>query len=108
MLIAISRTLTRPLETLVEGTRALADGNFEYRLSESGAAEIRELSRAFERMRVELRRSQRELLDSERLATIGRKGSSISPDLLHFLSSVFANAEVLFGAAIHQAEREEV
>src|SRR5260370_1336496 len=35
MLIAISRTLTRPLETLVGGPRALADGNFEYQLHET-------------------------------------------------------------------------
>jgi signal transduction histidine kinase len=108
MLIAISRTLTRPLETLVEGTRALADGNFEYRLSESGAAEIRELSRAFERMRVELRRSQRELLDSERLATIGRMASSISHDLRHYLSAMYANAEFLSDGTIDQSERDEL
>ncbi len=74
MLVSISRTLTRPIETLVGGTRALAQGNFDYQLSEDGAEEIRELSRAFERMRVQLRRSQKELLDSERLATIGQNG----------------------------------
>ena len=54
MLVSISHTLTRPIETLVEGTRALALGNFDYRLSEDGVEEIRELSRAFERMRIEL------------------------------------------------------
>jgi len=108
MLIAISRTLTRPLETLVGGTRALADGNFEYQLSESGAAEIRELSRAFERMRIELRRSQKELLDSERLATIGRMASSISHDLRHHLSAMYANAEFLSDGAISQSERDEL
>ncbi len=108
MLIAISRTLTRPLETLVGGTRALADGNFEYQLSESGAAEIRELSRAFERMRIELRRSQKELLDSERLATIGRMASSISHDLRHHLSAMYANAEFLSDGAIAQSERDDL
>src|SRR6185312_5048169 len=58
MLVSISRTFTRPIETLVEGTRALARGNFDYRLHEGGVEEIRELSRAFERMRVELQRTQ--------------------------------------------------
>jgi signal transduction histidine kinase len=108
MLVAISRTITQPLKTLLGGTRALAQGNFGYQLSESGTAEIRELSRAFERMRVELRRTQKDLLDSERLATIGRMASSISHDLRHHLSAMYANAEFLSDGTIPQAERDEL
>jgi signal transduction histidine kinase len=108
MLVSISRTLTRPIETLVGGTRALAQGNFDYQLSEDGAEEIRELSRAFERMRVQLRRSQKELLDSERLATIGRMASSISHDLRHYLSAMYANAEFMSDGNISQVERQEL
>ena len=108
MLVSISRTLTRPIETLVGGTRALAQGNFEYHLSEDGAEEIRELSRAFERMRIQLRRTQKELLDSERLATIGRMASSISHDLRHYLSAMYANAEFMSDGSISQSEREEL
>jgi signal transduction histidine kinase len=108
MLISISRTLTRPIEILVGGTRALAQGNFDYQLSEDGAEEIRELSRAFERMRVRLQRTQKDLLDSERLATIGRMASSISHDLRHYLSAMYANAEFMSDGNIHQSEREEL
>jgi signal transduction histidine kinase len=108
MLVSISRTLTKPLEALVEGTRALALGNFDYKLSEEGAEEVRELSRAFERMRVELQRTQSDLLDSERLATIGRMASSISHDLRHYLSAMYANAEFLSSEALPQGEREEL
>jgi signal transduction histidine kinase len=108
MLVSISRTLTRPIETLVGGTRALAQGNFDYELSEDGAEEIRELSRAFERMRIQLRRTQKELLDSERLATIGRMASSISHDLRHYLSAMYANAEFMSNGSISQSEREEL
>ena len=108
MLVSISRTLTHPIQTLVEGTRALALGNFDYRLSEDGVAEIRELSRAFERMRVELQRTQNDLLGSERLATIGRMASSISHDLRHCLSAMYANAEFMSNESLPQAEREEL
>jgi signal transduction histidine kinase len=108
MLVSISQTLTRPIETLVEGTRALALGNFDYRLSEDGVEEIRELSRGFERMRVELQRTQNDLLDSERLATIGRMANSISHDLRHYLSAMYANAEFMSNDALPQAEREEL
>lgn len=108
MLISFSRTLTRPIGALVAGTRALAQGNFNYRLSEDGVQEIRELSRAFERMRVELKRTQNDLLDSERLATIGRMASSVSHDLRHYLSAMYANAEFLSDGRIAQSEREEL
>ncbi len=108
MVVSISRTVTRPLELLVGGTRALAKGNFEYQLSESGAEEVRELSRSFEHMRVELRRTQRELLDAERLATIGRMASSISHDLRHHLSAMYANAEFMCDPKIDNTERQEL
>jgi signal transduction histidine kinase len=108
MLVSISRTLTKPIEALVEGTRALALGNFAYKLSEDGVEEIRELSRAFERMRVELQRTQNDLLDSERLATIGRMASSISHDLRHYLSAMYANAEFLSSEKLPPGEREEL
>ncbi len=108
MLASISRTLTQPIETLVEGTRALARGNFNYRLSEDGVEEIRELSRAFERMRIELQQTQSDLLGSERLATIGRMASSISHDLRHHLSAMYANAEFMSSGALRQPEREEL
>jgi len=108
MFVSVSRALTQPLEALVEGTRALARGNFEYTLSENGAQEIRELSGAFERMRVELRRTQAELIVSERLATIGRMASSISHDLRHYLSAMYANAEFMSDGSIPQVEREDL
>ena len=106
--IYISRTITLPLETLVLGARALGGGNFDYPFREEGAREIQELSTAFDRMRTRLQKSQQELLASERLATIGRMASSISHDLRHYLSAVYANAEFLGYDAASPAERIEL
>jgi len=108
VIVSIARTITHPISVLVDGTRALGKGNFDYQLSEKGAEEVRELSRAFERMRVELKRSQKDLLDSERQATIGRMASSISHDLRHHLSAMYANAEFMCEAKLPDAEREEL
>jgi len=108
ILLSISRSITRPLAGLVEGARALGEGDYNYRLSDNGAEEVRELSRAFERMRVELQRTQKDLLTSERLATIGRMASSISHDLRHYLSAMYANAEFMSDEKLPQSEREEL
>jgi signal transduction histidine kinase len=93
--VSISRTVTRPLEALVAGTRALGQGNFNYRLKPEGAVEVRELGSAFDRMRGELQLTQQKLLESDRLATIGRMASSVSHDLRHHLSAIYANAEFM-------------
>ncbi len=106
--IYISRTITLPLETLVLGARALGAGNFDYPFQNKGAKEIQELSTAFDRMRTRLQKSQQELLASERLATIGRMASSISHDLRHYLSAVYANAEFLGYDAVSPAERADL
>ena len=69
---------------------------------------MRELSAAFEKMRVELQRKQTELIGSERLATIGRMASSVSHDLRHHLSPIYANAEFLGSSKISILEHGEL
>lgn len=93
--VVLSATITRPLDELVAGTRALGSGNFDYQLPRTGVREVRELGDAFDLMRQRLRDLREELLAAERHATIGRMASSISHDLRHYLSAVYANAEFL-------------
>jgi signal transduction histidine kinase len=104
----ISASITKPLEALVAGARALGSGDFAYELQSGGAKELRELSAAFEQMRLRLRRTQQELLEAERLATIGSMASSISHDLRHYLSAVYANAEFLGSWSTQPEERAEL
>jgi signal transduction histidine kinase len=104
----ISGTITRPLDALVAGARALGSGDFQYVLPRDGVVELRELSSAFDQMRTRLRRTQQELLEAERLATIGRMASSISHDLRHYLSAVYANAEFLGSWSANPEERAEL
>jgi signal transduction histidine kinase len=59
-------------------------------------------------MRKNLQRTQRELLDAERLATIGRMASSISHDLRHSLAAVVANAEFLCESNLTPRQREDL
>jgi signal transduction histidine kinase len=106
--VYLSTTITRPLDRLVAGARALGGGNFDYQLQSAGAREIRELGDAFDRMRCRLRTVREELLAAERLATIGQMASSISHDLRHYLSAVYANAEFLGYDSIGPDERMEL
>ena len=104
----ISRTITQPLRSLVAGVRALGKSDFEFPVTSCGGDEVAELTSAFGRMRADLQQSQRQLIDSERLATIGRMASSISHDLRHHLSAIIANAEFLSDERRKSSEREEL
>jgi signal transduction histidine kinase len=104
----ISHTFTRPLGNLVSGVRALGQGDYDFPLETRGSDEVAEVAIAFDRMRDNLKATQRELLEAERLATIGRMASSISHDLRHSLAAIVANAEFLCEGNLTTAQREEL
>lgn len=104
----ISHTFTRPLGNLVAGVRALETGDYYYVLDARGGDEVAEVTGAFNRMRASLLKTQQELLEAERLATIGRMASSISHDLRHSLAAVVANAEFLLEGRLSAEQREEL
>src|SRR5262249_39921153 len=108
LVFLISRTFTRPLESLLSGVSALERGDFTYRLDTRGGDEIAHLARAFDSMRESLARTQQSLLEAERLATIGRMASSISHDLRHSLAAIVANAEFLCESHLSPGQREEL
>jgi signal transduction histidine kinase len=107
LMVALSRVVTGPLETLAQGVRAFGVGDTSHGLPETGTREVRELSSAFARMRGEILETNRALLDAERLATIGSMASSVSHDLRHYLAAVYANAEFLSSSRLSQKERDE-
>ncbi len=108
LVFLISHTFTRPLENLVAGVRALEQGDFAYPLQARGGDEVAEVTGTFDRMRKHLQKTQRELLDAERLATIGRMASSISHDLRHSLAAVVANAEFLCESNLTPGQLEDL
>jgi signal transduction histidine kinase len=108
LVFLISHTFTRPLASLLSGVSALERGDFTYSLDTRGGDEVAQLARAFDRMRESLARTQQNLLESERLATIGRMASSISHDLRHSLAAIVANAEFLCESHLSPGQREEL
>ena len=108
LVFLISHTFTRPLENLVAGVRALENGDYSYPLRARGGDEVAEVTGTFDRMRKSLQKTQRELLDAERLATIGRMASSISHDLRHHLAALVANAEFLCESNLTPGQREDL
>jgi len=104
----VARTVTRPLDNLVAGVKALAAGDFTYSITPRGSTELVELSTAFAHMRGQLLVLQRQRIDSERIAALARAASSISHDLRHYLAAIVANAEFLYEADELKLKKDEI
>ena len=108
LMLLLARMVTQPLELLASGVRAFGEGDREHSLPAGGTQEVRYLSRVFSLMRDEIQKTNRALLEAERLATIGRMASSVSHDLRHYLASVYANSEFLASPTLRSTERAEL
>lgn len=108
LMVTVSRLVTRPLEELSNSVRAFGTGDVDHRLPRHGTLEVLELGAAFAKMRKENQHANRALLESERLATIGRMASSVSHDFRHYLATIYANSEFLLRDKISSKERADI
>jgi signal transduction histidine kinase len=104
----VSHAITRPLDNLVAGVRAMAVGDYSYPITPRGSCEVAELGDAFSKMREEFKESQRRWLVTERMAALARASSSISHDLRHYLATIVANAEFLYENDRLKLNRDEI
>lgn len=64
-LLAVQRCLTRPVNTMLDEVRAVANGDYDQPIRPAGPREIAQLSEAVEQMRESLRTSIDRLIDGE-------------------------------------------
>jgi signal transduction histidine kinase len=107
-MVVVSRLVTRPLEELSRSVHAFGLGDVRHRVPRHGTREMRDLSAAFSSMRGEIQKANQKVLESERLATIGRMASSVSHDLRHYLAAIYANAEFLASNRFTAKERADI
>ncbi len=108
LLSFVAGTITRPMDNLLAGVRALARGDYAFSITPRGSSEVVELGTAFSKMRGELLASQQRQIETEQVAALGRAASSISHDLRHSLAAVVANAEFLYEADKLKLDRHEI
>src|SRR5690606_21664078 len=90
-----ARRLLRPLEQVTQRAKVVAGGDFAPQAPHESNDEIGDLSRTFEAMVAEIARVNHELLESERLATIGKMAAHVTHEVRNPLSSIALNLELL-------------
>ncbi|KPK23940.1 MAG: hypothetical protein AMJ61_14645 [Desulfobacterales bacterium SG8_35_2] len=91
----LARDIVRSLKVLEEHTKRISRGDFMLAPVGVKDEEVRSLLQAFNRMTRELRMHQRQLVQSEKLASLGTLLSGVAHELNNPLSNVSSSAQIL-------------
>ena len=90
----IARSLARPMNELRQAMAVVGTGNLDYAIEPRSRDEIGQLARAFAHMTDQLRQSRVQLVQSERLASIGQMAAAVAHGLRNPLASLRAAAQL--------------
>jgi two-component system, NtrC family, sensor kinase len=98
------RLVSRPVETLISGTRRVAAGDLTTTIPATGGYELGELARAFNAMTARLSEAQRQLAQADKLASVGRLAAGVAHEINNPLTGVLSYASLLLDRAPADSE----
>lgn len=101
-----ARRVLAPLTKVTERVRAVEKGDLTPREVVATKDEIGELAQSFEGMVSAIVRARSELVQAERLATIGKMAAHITHEIRNPLSSIGLNVELLEEEALAHGDKE--
>lgn len=104
----ISRSLARPISELRQAMAVVGAGDLDYAIEPRSRDEIGELARAFAQMTERLRQSRAQLVQSEKLASIGQMAAAVAHGLRNPLASLRAAAQLAQHRVEAPAAREQL
>jgi two-component system NtrC family sensor kinase len=93
--IPVSRSITGPLQTLVEANRRVAHGDMTVRVPVRGRGELALLASSFNSMLDTLQATQDQLVQSEKLASLGQLAAGVAHELNNPLGTVLLYSDIL-------------
>lgn len=105
--VLIARLITRPISSLVEANQQLAQGNMAVQVQIAGEGELAILGRSFNRMVDELQATQQELLQKEKLASMGQLAAGIAHEINNPLGTILLFSDVMYKEADEDDPRRE-
>lgn len=87
--------ILRPVAALIAGTRRVAQGDLSTTIPTTARNELGDLARAFNDMTVRLNEAQRQLTQSDKLASVGRLAAGVAHEINNPLTGVLTYASFL-------------
>src|SRR5207244_4332639 len=104
----ISRSLARPLNELRQAMAVVGAGDLDHEIQPRSRDEIGDLARSFVQMTEKLRQSHAQLVQSEKLASIGQMAAGVAHGLRNPLASLRAAAQLAQHRVVVPAAREQL
>jgi two-component system NtrC family sensor kinase len=93
--IPVAWSISRPLTDLAAATRQVAQGDWSVRVPVNGFEEIRSQAESFNTMVETLKGTQEQLIQKEKLASVGQLAAGVAHEINNPLGSVLLYADIL-------------
>jgi two-component system, NtrC family, sensor kinase len=91
----VAVSISRPLTGLVTATRQVAEGDWSVRVPVSGYDEMRKLADSFNAMVATLKGTQEQLVQKEKLASVGQLAAGVAHEINNPLGSILLYSDIL-------------
>jgi two-component system NtrC family sensor kinase len=105
--LLVKSLVLKPVRQIVAATHHVAQGDLNYTIGLDKNDEIGELAKSFNEMTRQLSETQRQLYQSEKLASIGRLAAGVAHEINNPLTGVLTYSSFLLKRADPQAENKE-
>jgi two-component system NtrC family sensor kinase len=95
IVLFIQRAVYRPVRELAEGTTRVAAGDFNHAIPSRSEDEIGQLAKSFNTMTHRLKETQYQLLQSEKLASIGKLSATIAHEINNPLNGILTYTKLI-------------
>ena len=95
IVLFIQRAVYRPVKELAEGTTRVAAGDFDHTIPSRSEDEIGQLADSFNKMTHRLKEIQYQLLQSEKLASIGKLAATIAHEINNPLNGILTYTKLI-------------
>jgi two-component system NtrC family sensor kinase len=93
--IPLAWSISRPMTDLANATREVSHGNWSVRVPVEGYQEMRTLAQTFNVMVGTLKETQEQLIQKEKLASVGQLAAGVAHEINNPLGSVLLYADIL-------------
>ncbi|MBN1385260.1 MAG: HAMP domain-containing protein [Elusimicrobia bacterium] len=94
--VVLFRSISRPLSKLKEGAEKIGNGSFNYEIKITGNNELTQLAESFNKMAKNLKKSETQIIQMDRMASLGRLAGGVAHELNNPLTGVLGQSQVIY------------